>query len=253
MNLPRTNLNLLAQMGLVALLAGSLGGEAANALGPQPDTPCPCVAEGTCKPQGPWGYTQTQWRRWPGDTIERPEDVQAEEEDIRGTLPGSELPLPEKEGLRGPEPQEDRRKKKKRREGLAGEIPAEVEPGEGVPAPFPAVEPPPELPPDLGPGLPDDVGPLQPEPAAEQPLEQPEAEEESADDFFDPFSQIESSLEETAEPATSTTQAPKLRQSNGPPPLPSSLKKFSRALRPKTPSYARSKRSDQFQAVALAR
>lgn len=34
-------------------------------------TPPPCSAEGACVPYRPtWGYTQTQWRLWPGTTLD---------------------------------------------------------------------------------------------------------------------------------------------------------------------------------------
>ncbi len=44
-----------------SLLAGPIG---------QP-TPCPCAADGACVPaRATWGYTRTQWRLWPGTTLD---------------------------------------------------------------------------------------------------------------------------------------------------------------------------------------
>lgn len=34
-------------------------------------TPCPCTADGACAPSGPWGYSQTEWRLWPGTSLDQ--------------------------------------------------------------------------------------------------------------------------------------------------------------------------------------
>lgn len=226
----------------------------------QPVTPCPCAADGHCLPQGPWGYTQTQWRRWPGDEIQRPDEIVADEEERGGKLEDIEYPLPEKEGLRGPEPQENRRRRRRNPDEAA----AAEQPGAALEAPIPGVGPGAEQPFEPGLGLPPEVQPAQPEAGLEQPVdeqpgidlgqpveEQPQPEED-AEDFFDPFSQLEVPLRMNPKPNPETTQAPQPAKASGPPPLPSSLMKFSRTLQPKTPVYARVKQHDRYRSSTMA-
>lgn len=71
--------------------------------GCQPETPCPCAADGICRPKrATWGHYKTRWRTWPGE-------VRGEEPELADTptagdeeLPPFETPLPEQEDLRGP-------------------------------------------------------------------------------------------------------------------------------------------------------
>jgi hypothetical protein len=69
----------------------------------RPATPCPCAADGACQPNGPWGHVQTRWRPWPGDFVgEAPTPAEEAETREKLRLDPFELPLPEKEGQRGP-------------------------------------------------------------------------------------------------------------------------------------------------------
>lgn len=65
-------------------------------------TPPPCSAEGACVPRrATWGYSQTQWRLWPGTTIES--EGSAKGPAIGGTdIPGTDFPLPANEDLLAP-------------------------------------------------------------------------------------------------------------------------------------------------------
>lgn len=40
-------------------------------------TPCPCTADGSCSPSGPWGYSQTAWRLWPGTKLDQRGDAES--------------------------------------------------------------------------------------------------------------------------------------------------------------------------------
>ena len=252
MTLSVSNLKWLALWSVATLVVSTTLSELAYALGPQPATPCACEAEGYCAPQGPWGYSQTQWRPWPGDEVATPAEIQAQQESSYPQLPGSEEPAPEREGLRGPEPQEKRRKKKS---DDGAPLPgAEVE--ADIPAALPGVEAPIDggfgIPDGLGPEDPG-VGPVEPEVDLEQPAGvQPEAEDAPSEDLFDPFGQTGPELQPVEQPSRSTTQAPQRGESNGPPPLPSSLQKFSRALPQKAPVFTQAKRRTSVPTTTMA-
>ena len=196
-------------------------------VGCQPKVPCPCAADGTCSPQGPWGHTQTKWRPWPGDDIsiksETPEEQKRTEE---LTLPGSEPPPPEKEGLRGSKTPESRRKRARDgEEAPAGDLFQGQNPGLVAPLPEagpaePAAQPPAFQQPEAdGLQIPDQFD-------VEEPLQDapvPEAEPEEA---FDPFGVIDSGTQ-APRTATRPISQPSGKSSTGPPALPASLLKVS--------------------------
>ena len=220
-------------------LVGTLLTIDARGIGCPPANLEACSVEGGCSPQGPWGYTQTKWRPWPGDEITRPEDVVAEEEEKRGTLEGYEPPSPEDEGLRGSKKPDTRRKKKSTEEateGPIGELPGEL----GDASPEPEIGAP--VPDAGGFEIPNGLDIPQPEPEGAQPeLPQPgepQPEIDPADDF-DPFSEMDrSNLPRLPKSLRSTTGIPG-EPNQGPPSLPSSLKKLSRTMRSPAPVYQR--------------
>lgn len=71
-----------------------------------PQVPCPCAADGVCRPKrATWGYSQTRWRTWPGEQLGQqptladgatPDQVEGE------ALVPFETPPAEQEDLRGP-------------------------------------------------------------------------------------------------------------------------------------------------------
>jgi hypothetical protein len=65
-------------------------------------TPPPCSAEGACTPNRPsWGYSQTQWRLWPGTTIDS--EGSQKQPSIGGVdIPPIQPPLPANEDLLAP-------------------------------------------------------------------------------------------------------------------------------------------------------
>jgi len=94
----------LATAVLLLLLAGfeSLS----YGLGTLPQTPCPCAADGVCRPsRDTWGYSQTRWRPWPGDPLSlqpTPAGGGTAGGGDEKPLDDRELPLPRQEDLRGP-------------------------------------------------------------------------------------------------------------------------------------------------------
>lgn len=221
----------------------------------QPPTPCPCEAEGVCRPNGPWGHTPTKWRPWPGDVISQPTTPSAEaDEQKRLELPPFELPPPEMEGLRGPNKSKPPKAKKK---------------DQGTAEPAEAAAPEPEMPvPDANPleGLGpeafdlqdnfDRQPPAEKQPAAElPPLGQPAVElpqeeasplpgldlekqpqtepqpETQPDEDFDPFGYFEPP-KSTPVPAGQRTSRAPTKSDDAPPQLPPSLRKFSQRSTP---------------------
>jgi hypothetical protein len=82
----------------------SVAGSALAQHCPQPATPCPCAADGTCYPKrDTWGFYKTHWRVAPGDSIGiEPTPAAGETPEIRKQLEPYIRPLPEEEDLRGP-------------------------------------------------------------------------------------------------------------------------------------------------------
>ena len=94
--------NRFAGMSVVALLLSGTVVLDTNAW-QQPVTPCPCAADGVCRPNGPWGHTPTKWRPWPGDALgEAPPSAEEAEAREQLQLDPFELPPITKEGQRGP-------------------------------------------------------------------------------------------------------------------------------------------------------
>ncbi len=97
----------------------------------QSPTPSPCAADGVCRPNPNWGYSQTRWRSWPGDPAGQQQPTPA-----AGTAPGGgeqglepfELPLPQQEDLRGPAKNKDDKDE-------AADTPVGEFPGAGIPIP----------------------------------------------------------------------------------------------------------------------
>lgn len=259
---------------LVSLLAAP-----ASAWQQRPATPAPCSVDGGCRPQGPWGFTGTKWRPWPGDSIGAPKPTAAEEETREQLqLDPFELPTPEKEGERGPKV--TKRPKAPAAEAEApADAPAIVAPPGVAPRPDANEAPEPAVPlPDDEVPLPDDepaaggAGALddfgleapaaQPEPNLEQPpalappaIEPPATEEpmpeappaEPAEDF-DPFSQLNGP---PAAPPEISRRAKAItpHEDDQPPALPASLRKLTKAAAPVTRAGARDSR--YVQAAAL--
>ena len=127
----------LASGVLVAMLAGS-GRLSYGVTGCKPQSPCPCAADGVCRPnRETWGHYRTRWRTWPGEVSRdepTPADTPSAEE---RTLPPFETPTPEQEDLRGPAKD---KKVDEQEEASAGEadVPAPLLPG---PETLPAIDP----------------------------------------------------------------------------------------------------------------
>ena len=209
----------------------------------QPPTPCPCAADGTCQPNGPWGHTPTKWRPWPGESLSQAPTT-AEEDETREQLqlPPFELPPIVKEGLRGPN--KARPPKSKREDQDAAEAAQDnaLEPA----APMPAVDPLEGFDPG-GIDVPDQFNleppveqQLQPEaePMPEFDLQdEPQPEQEEAEpaveplDDFDPFSQLDR-RRIAPTPASRRTSLAPAAHDDAPPQLPPSLRKLSRRSAP---------------------
>jgi len=110
-------------------------------IGPLPQIPCPCAADGICRPnRGSWGYSKTRWRAWPGDQISQ--QPAAVDQSITGddelrVLPPFETPLPEDEDLRGPAKDKADKSKESSEDAAADDEPAISLPG---PAALPGAE-----------------------------------------------------------------------------------------------------------------
>ncbi len=126
--------SLLAIGVLALLLAGSESLSYGNQC--QPQTPCPCEADGVCRPKrDTWGYSQTRWRSWPGDPAGQQPTAAG---DAAGTGDGQdlepfELPLPKQEDLRGPAKADKEKSKDDAVDAPIGEIPVEA-PAQALPA-----------------------------------------------------------------------------------------------------------------------
>lgn len=202
----------------------------AQKIGCKPATPCPCAADGTCHPQGPWGHTPTRWRPWPGDEVGLKKPTREEEEKQEQlTLDDIEFPPPEKEGQRGPNMPESRRKRSADSNEDApitepGEDPNQVPVGVQPEAQLPVEQPLPNEIPQGGLEIPGDVD-------FQQPVEDAPLPEAKPADDFDPFGSTGPNLQlpkTVKKPAAPIRRVP----STGPPALPASLKKFSRAMTP---------------------
>jgi len=93
---------------LVLMLAGfeSLSYGVGECLGGcSPDAPCPCAADGVCRPKrATWGYSRTRWRTWPGEeAAQQPTRADgAPGSDPSEPLVPYETPPADQEDLRGP-------------------------------------------------------------------------------------------------------------------------------------------------------
>jgi hypothetical protein len=259
----------LALMSTAALLLGAM--LAPDARGwQQPATPCPCEADGTCRPKGLWGYAQTKWRPWPGDTLGQV-STSVEEAEIRKELQLEpfEKPSITKEGQRGPnitKPPKPKRDEVDATEpavdnpiDLAAPLPGDdlleefdpaalggqedfnLEPPVGDP-----LQPGADL---LQPGadlLPPDA---EPQPKVDLPGEAvPEVE--PLDDF-DPFSRLDLPKSAPAPVGRRTSLARPVRD-DAPPQLPPSLRKLSRRSMPSQRAVPRDSRYSR-PAIAMAR
>lgn len=247
----------LVLAGVTVILFGSLLVIEASAGDCTPPTPCPCAADGTCHPQGPWGHSQTRWRPWPGDEIDQSSEELAEEElQEKGTLEPWETPPPEKEAVRGPATPKSRRKKSEETASdqpetqpvdIGGGIgPADV--NQGLPGGVPAIPPAgvPAIPPaDDGLQIPE--GGEFEQPKQDAPM--PEADPEEGLDDFDPFGQLEPTMPAPERAARRPLPAP----SNGPPALPASLKKISHRVLPLNPGTRLRITDTSEPAVAMSR
>ncbi len=121
---------------LVLVLAGSeslsYGGSSL------PPTPCPCAADGVCRPVTPWGYSITRWRSWPGESIGQPTPPDAAVDSDEQGLRPYELPPPEREDLRGPAKDEAAKANKETADSAPSDGPAQLLPG---PDALPAFDP----------------------------------------------------------------------------------------------------------------
>jgi len=98
-------------------------------MGGLPPLPCPCDAEGVCRPNRlTWGYSQTRWRSWPGEQPALAEQ-DATGESVPLALPPYETPRPDQEDLRGPV----KGKAAKADEEAASQFPADEEPAPLLP------------------------------------------------------------------------------------------------------------------------
>jgi len=104
--------------------------------GCQPQTPCPCAADGVCRPKREsWGHYKTRWRSWPGELRDQqPTLTDSTTDGPEQALPPFEAPIPEQEDLRGPV--KDKKKKNRREEADNGvDNRATDEPGQLLPGP----------------------------------------------------------------------------------------------------------------------
>ena len=130
-------------IGMLALLVAGLS-DWSHGNPCKPATPCPCAADGICRPNTTtWGHYTTRWRTWPGEAAGRqPTPADGVPDDQPQPLPPYETPTPDQEDLRGPA--KDKAAKKDR--GDDAEAPAELpadEPGQLLPGPgeLPAFDP----------------------------------------------------------------------------------------------------------------
>ena len=138
-----SHLRTLKQSGIVvAVLALLLAGSEtlSYGVGNLPPTPCPCTADGVCRPKrDSWGHYETRWRTWPGDPASQ-EPTQADgaapSRDELRSLPPFETPLPEQEDLRGPaKDKASKAAKDAASDNAAGEGPEALVPGaDAIPA-----------------------------------------------------------------------------------------------------------------------
>lgn len=102
--------------------------------GCSPTTPCPCAADGVCRPKRTtWGHYNTRWRTWPGEQAGRtptPADQTADEAEEIDPLGPFETPKPEQEDLRTA----PKARKKKVDDDAPAELPGE-EPAQLLPGP----------------------------------------------------------------------------------------------------------------------
>jgi hypothetical protein len=95
-------------------------------------TPPPCSAEGACTPnRASWGYSQTQWRLWPGTTIDS--EGSQKQPAIGGVdIPPIQPPLPANEDLLAPPNVEGLEPVPPAEPEDEGEGPAELPPGDNA-------------------------------------------------------------------------------------------------------------------------
>jgi hypothetical protein len=83
-------------------------------------SPAPCTPEGICKPNGPFGWSQPHWRRWPGTDDGGPSPTPLEGED--SLIPAYEEPTPEEEDKQAPPPLDDSFRDEQESEGAKPEM-----------------------------------------------------------------------------------------------------------------------------------
>jgi hypothetical protein len=237
----------LVLVSVAALMLGSTLVEDARGW-QHPATPCPCAADGVCRPNGPWGHTPTKWRPWPGDTLGR-EETSAEETETRKEfpLPDHELPPITKEGLRGPDIVKPPRPKREESEAAEPAIAQpQADPLEGVdPLGIGGQE---DF--NLEPPVEDPLQPaIEPQPGIDLLEEGPEAEPEANPlEEFDPFSQLNVPRGTPASASRRTSLAP-AAGNDAPPQLPPSLRKLSQRV---VPSRKIDPRDSRFRRPAMA-
>lgn len=225
---------------LMALVLGNLLATRAEAWQQRPATPCPCTVDGSCQPNGPWGYSGTKWRPWPGDVVGAA-PATAEEEETREQLQLDpfELPLPQKENERGPNT--SKRASAPRPTADAAQPDVEVNEAPEPALPLPDVGPLEGAQPERGFELPDDLDlnppaderpadAPQPQPPLRRPQAPPEQQQPAEpQDDFDPFSSLDGPPAAPAEVIRrASAQSP--NQEDAPPALPASLRKVSQSL-----------------------
>ena len=131
-------LKLCLAIGVLAAMLACSASLTYGVTGCQPETPCPCAADGICRPKREtWGHYKTRWRTWPGelrgDEPELADTPSATEE----TLPPFETPTPEQEDLRGPA-KKDAPDEATAEDGDPLDVPAQLLPG---PEALPAIDP----------------------------------------------------------------------------------------------------------------
>jgi hypothetical protein len=245
----------LALMSTAALLLGAM--LAPDARGwQQPATPCPCEADGTCRPKGLWGYAQTKWRPWPGDTLGQV-STSVEEAEIRKELqlePFEKPPIT-KEGQRGPNITKPPKPKRDEVDATEPAVDNLIDPA----APLLGDDLLEEFDPaalggqddfNLEPPLGD---PLQPaaEPQPKEDLPGEAVPEVEPLDDFDPFSRLDLPKSAPA-PVGRRTSLARPVQDDAPPQLPPSLRKLSRRSMPSQRAVPRDSRYGR-PAIAMAR
>ncbi len=123
----------------VGLSLGIASGPAWGQAACRPTTPCPCSADGVCRPKrDSWGHYETKWRPWPGDKVSggpTPADDAEARDKLEEELKAFQRPDAEHEDLRGA-PEKDAQGDSDLEEPAAEALPAEGDQGSATPIPL---------------------------------------------------------------------------------------------------------------------